>query len=347
MLFSPKKQLLFLLFLYSTSVFSQDYSKHYQSIKNAVVYVLVEEVTNAGLGDRYQVKHDISSGSGVLIDDNHILTAAHVVKNAEKILIRFENGEEVYAVVEKSSTIADLALLKINSKPSYASPVKLASNKPINIGQKTFLVGYPLGMSKSLSSGNISAVHIEEDAFGAVETITYLQTDAAINHGNSGGPMFNEKGEVIGIVSSIISQSGGFEGLGFAVSIETIYEEIINSKGNHYFGLNTLYIDGPLARALNFPQNGGLLIQNVVKGTAAYKAGLRGGFIKIQIQGSELYIGGDVILSINGITLDSERNMKDLQGLKNQFNLIGQDKIEVDILREGKVVKLYLNSINN
>ena len=87
-LISRKSILIFfqIIFCFST-LFSQDYSKHYQNIKNAVVYILVEEVTNAGLGDRYQVNHDLSSGSGVLIDDNHILTAAHVVKNAEKILI--------------------------------------------------------------------------------------------------------------------------------------------------------------------------------------------------------------------------------------------------------------------
>lgn len=332
-------QLLFCL----TSLLSQDYSKHYQNIKNAVVFILVEEVTNTGMGNRYQVKHDISSGSGVLIDDQHILTAAHVITNAEKILIRFENGEETYATVEKSSTIADLALLKINTKPAYAKPVKLAKNKPIDIGQRIFLVGYPFGIGKSLSSGNISAIHIEDEAFGAVESIKYLQTDAAINHGNSGGPMFNEQGDVIGIVSSIISKSGGFEGLGFAVSIETIYDQIIDSEVNLYFGLNTLYIDGPLAKALNIPQDAGVLIQNVIKGTAAYKAGLRGGYIKINIQGSDLYIGGDVILAINGISLNNEQSVIDLNDLKNEFSTISQNEIEIDVLREGKVMKLYLN----
>ena len=165
--------------------------------------------------------------------------------------------------------------------------------------------------------------------------------NAAINKGNSGGPMFNKNGEVIGIVSSILSQSGGFEGVGFAASINVAKELLINQKPV-WIGVDPYFVAGKLAQALNLPQEAGVLIQRVAQNSPGYHLGFRPSTIPAKIGDQELFIGGDIVLEVQGIPvsldpLAMEKIRKTLTAHPDLTNL------EFTVLRDGKIVKLHMS----
>jgi S1-C subfamily serine protease len=163
-----------------------------------------------------------------------------------------------------------------------------------------------------------------------------FQTDAAINQGNSGGPMFNMRGEVIGIVSHMLSVSGGFDGLGFAVTSNAA-RELLLERDAFWGGLASYRLEGRLAQAFNVPQSHGWLVQVVAKGSPAQRLGLRGGNIPATIGDEQLLVGGDIILAVQGIPVDGHDPIairKALVGLK------AGDAIVVKVLRDGQVLKL-------
>ncbi len=168
----------------------------------------------------------------------------------------------------------------------------------------------------------------------------FFQTDAAINHGNSGGPMFNSKGEVVGIVSSILSESGGFEGIGFAAT-SNVTKKLVVDDNSLYTGLDGYILDGAMAHLLNVPQKGGLLVQRVVPLSPADFAGLKGGMVSMNINEEEVILGGDIILSVNKIKLDSmdvfEEVIMAVQNSKNE-----KIPLELEVLRGGKIEKLTI-----
>ena len=173
-------------------------------------------------------------GSGVLISrDGKILTAAHVVQAADSILVHFLNGEQIPARVLASEPAADLVLVQLERKPAAAHVASLGdSDHQAEVGEEIFIIGAPLGITHSLTVGHISARRQTDDLFGGFLPTDQFQTDAAINQGNSGGPMFNMNGEVIGIVSYIISQSGGSEGLGFVITSNMAQRLLMHGGGS-------------------------------------------------------------------------------------------------------------------
>lgn len=199
----------------STHTFSQDFSNLYENAVKSVVTIQVDdyEIKNGG------VTKTGGLGSGVLIDSlGHILTASHVVHNALAIKVKFQSGEVVAAQIVSSIPSIDVALLKLESIPKGVIPSKTGNSETTKIGEQIFIIGAPLGFEYSFSTGHISG-KLNKSMLARGQMTEFFQTDAAINQGTSGGPMFNSKGEVIGIVSFILSQSGGFEGIGFAVAI--------------------------------------------------------------------------------------------------------------------------------
>lgn len=323
-------------------LFSQDIEKLYSELNPSVVTILVKEnkLVNAGPNDVRQVSAE-GLGSGVYVDEEgYIITASHVVHNAESIMILFPNGEKAPAKVKSSSEAADIAIIKTLYKPNSKIPVaKLGNSDLSNIGEKIMIIGAPYGLEHSLSVGYLSGRRSQMSLVSGTTKIEYLQTDAAINHGNSGGPMFNMKGEVIGIVSHILSESGGFEGLGFAASI-AIAKDILENKSNRWFGIDALLLNKKMASSLNVATGGGLLIQRVVRNSPGGKAGFKGGDILAQIDGREVIIGGDVIISINGILLVNETALEKAGTALN--NIESGGVVTVTLLRAGKEVKIEL-----
>jgi len=221
--------------------------------------------------------------------------------------------------------------------PRDAVVSKLTDSDPIRVGDPVFIVGAPYGLSHSLSAGIISARWQADTVTRDFPLAEFFQTDAVINTGNSGGPMFTRAGELIGIVSYNISKSGGSEGLGFVVTANTV-RTLLVERTRHWSGVDLMLVAGAMARALNVPQPGGFLVKQVVKDSPGGRLGLRGGDRIGIVEGQKLVVGGDILLAIQGITVATNEDMakavKSLETLQR-----GQD-LRVKILRDKKVQEL-------
>jgi serine protease Do len=279
-------------------------------------------------------------GSGVLIaDDGRILTAAHVIQTADKINVEFPDGAMLPARAISSIPSADVAMIQLEKPlPKRATVAKLADSDKVRVGSEVFVVGAPLGISHTLTVGYVSARRAVPLSPGHDQVVELFQTDAAINPGNSGGPMFNLEGEVIGIVSHIVSESGGNAGLGFAVT-SNVARELMLERNAFWSGLDEVTISGDLAAAMNVPDGRiGMLVQRVAKGSPSEKLGLKGGSIPIEVAGQQILIGGDIVISALGFSVSDptfeHEFMKAIEGRTPD------DSLSVEVLRAGKLIRL-------
>jgi serine protease Do len=308
----------------------------YRRVNPSVVVIRArgEEVTERGLS------HFREIGSGVLISpDGKIATAAHVVQTMSEIAVEFLGEDPVPARVISSEPRADISILQVEVLPRDAVVSKLSDSDPVRVGDPVFIVGAPYGLSHSLSSGIISARWEADTVTRDFPLAEFFQTDAVINTGNSGGPMFSRTGELIGIVSHNISKSGGSEGLGFVVTANTV-RKLLVERDRRWYGLDVMLVTGAMAEALNVPQPGGFLVKQVAKDSIAGRIGLRGGDRIGIVEGQKIVVGGDILLSVQGITVasnqDIDKVLKSLETLKP-----GQD-LRVKILRDKKVQELSM-----
>jgi S1-C subfamily serine protease len=278
-------------------------------------------------------------GSGVVIsEDGKILTAAHVLDSSELyVQIEFEDGNREVAEIIASDAISDIALLKLKHIPKNLKPAKLGDSDKMSVGDKIIIIGSPYGISKSLSVGYISGRSSNIIVPDSILETEYFQTDAAINKGNSGGAMFNMKGEVVGIVSSIITQSGGFEGIGFAITINSAKKNVLDQMVP-WFGIKSIIISGELAKALNIGQKTGLLVQSVSKGSMADLSNIQPGYIPTIINNRKILIGGDVILSIMGVKIKDLNSFKQIR--EKLLKTKKQSKIPLTIMRNGRIINI-------
>ena len=245
-------------------------------------------------------------GSGVLISaDGKVMTAAHVVQTADEIRVQFQSGESVPARVLTSEPAADVALLQLDRVPAGSTAAKFGDSDEMEAGDQVFVVGAPVGMSHTLTVGHISARRKPNTMFGGMSRAEFFQTDAAINQGNSGGPMFNMAGEVVGIVSHIISKSGGFEGLGFVVTAN-LARRLLLDQNPFWSGVESFLLSGDLARVFNLPQSAGMLVQRVASNSPAAQLGLKPGTMTAVIEGDPMIVGGDIILEVQGIPIGND-----------------------------------------
>ncbi len=277
-------------------------------------------------------------GSGVLISaDGKVLTAAHVVQIADEVTVEFLGGQTVPARVVASETRADLALLQLDRVPPGAQPAQLGDSSRLPIGEQIIIVGAPYGIAYTLTVGYLSARHKPHTIFAEMPLAEFLQTDAAINQGNSGGPMFNMQGEVVGIVSHIISKSGGFEGLGFVVS-SNMARQLMLEKRPFWSGVTWFKVSGELAEFLNLPQPFGMLVEEVAKNSPGEAVGLRPSRVVAKLEGRNVPLGGDVVLAAMGIPLDNEASFDKLR--ERQALLRTGDEMTFKVLRAGRVIEL-------
>ncbi len=320
------------------SGFSQSLSEMFNQVKTSVVVIHVVSKQNAGIGNPYQLTDIGGLGSGMLVsEDGFILTAAHVVNDAAEIMVQFYDGEQIPARVSRLSNPADVALIKLQYPPKNPNVAKIGNSDSVKIGDPVFVIGAPMGLEFSLSSGIISGRHSQGQMTKDLVAAEFFQTDAAINTGNSGGPVFNMQGEVIGIASAILSRSGGFEGIGFAATTEIARSLLVN-KPSYWWGFNPLLLSDELAWAFNLPQSAGILVESVTDKSPAYYAGLKGGFIAMKIGDHEFLAGGDVILAVEDIPTDSEENL--LKISEFVMDLPDKTAFNLKILRKGKVQNL-------
>lgn len=280
----------------------------------------------------------VETGSGVLVSkDGKVMTAAHVVHAMDEIAVQFLGGETVTARVITSEPDADLSLLQLERVPPGSAVAPMADSDTVEVGDPVIVVGAPYGLSHSLSVGHISARWAPNTVYRAMPLAEFFQTDAVINTGNSGGPMFTMKGEVIGIVSHNISRSGGSEGLGFVVTLNTA-KRLLFQRRSFWSGLEGLMLSEELANLLNVPpKTTGYIVKTVVKDSPADQLGLRGGNQMVTISGEEVPLGGDIILEVQGIPMGRQTVGK----IRDALSALSSGRpFKVTVLRAGQVVEL-------
>jgi serine protease Do len=322
----------------SARVDAQQISETYRKVNPSVVIVRVQQ--KAPASDRQRGLVSLPSfGSGVLISaEGKILTAAHVVQAADQICVEFFDGQLVPARVIATSSAADVALVQLERVPTNAVVSAIGDSSKVDVGDQIFIIGSPYGLSHSLTVGHVSARYAPNSVVSLPVAAELLQTDAAINSGNSGSPMFNLKGEVIGVVTNILSRSGGSEGLGFAVTSKAARQVLLEQK-TFWFGLDGILIEGDVAKALNLPQPAGILVQHVSEGSPAWRQGVRAGTLRTSVDGEDMLLGGDVLLEINGIPVTAGAGTVD-QIYASLNQLKAGERLRSKVLRAGKVIEL-------
>lgn len=327
-----------LLLLIPAVSFSHSLHNIFKQVNPTVVVVHTEN-------NRPQVNNSVNKslnkknvGSGVVIsDDGKIMTASHLVHSADTIEIEFLNGDRIPARVLSSVPHADVALIQLSRVPEKLQVAPLGNSDNVLVGDEIFVIGAPYGYSHTITKGIVSARYKPGELDTELEMSELLQTDAAINHGNSGGPMFNEKGEVIAIVSHIISQSGGNEGLGFAVT-SNMSKKLLLEEKPIWSGLDGIIIS-KLALVLNVPQPVGYLVQHVAQNSIAHRMGIRGGSIPTTIYDTRFLLGGDIILEMLGTSIENSSDT--FKQIRKKLSLLERgDEITVKVLRRGKIITL-------
>lgn len=333
------KNFIFCLFCIITfSIQAQDLSEIYKNVNPAVVEILTEQKEIVSYGSSTKTITSGGLGSGFMISDTQIITAAHVVQVAEKLNVKFYDGQVIPANVISSYNTADVALIELLYPRKNAVTVKLGNSDNAKIGSKVFVVGAPFGLGHSFSSGYVSGFKRNIQDKNPFTKYEYIQTDTAINTGNSGGPMFNLQGEVIGVVSNILTKSGGFEGIGFATT-SNLTRKLLLEKKPFWSGVELIPLTGKMAQIFNVPQETGLLTQKVVLSSSFGVIGLKAGDIEMEITGTKIIVGGDIILAFNGIEIKAtDESFLKIATMMQDRN--EGDPIELTVLRAGKIIKL-------
>ncbi len=291
--------------------------------------------------------HDVSAGgqsrfsetgSGVLISrEGWVMTAAHVVHTMDEIAVQFLGGDTVAARVVASEPAADLSLLQLERVPPGATVAAMADSNTVHVGDPVVIVGAPYGLAYSVSAGYISARWPPNTVYKTMPLAEFFQTTATINTGNSGGPMFAMNGAVIGIVSHNISKSGGSEGVGFVVTLNTA-KQLLLEKRSFWSGLEGLMLSDELSDLLNLPPKAsGYIVKTVAKDSPGALMGLRGATQIASISGQEVPLGGDIILSIDGIPMA----MPNIPKIRDTMNRLAPGStFTLTILRAGQVLEL-------
>ncbi|MEY4227194.1 MAG: hypothetical protein RL190_1951, partial [Actinomycetota bacterium] len=261
-----------------------------------------------------RIDHSQGLGSGFVIDkDGHVLTNAHVVDGAQgTITVSFSNDERVEAEVIGVDNATDVALLKVDLPASALTVVPLGDSTSVAVGEPVVAIGNPFGQDRTVTSGIVSALAREIEAPNGFGINGVIQTDAAINQGNSGGPLFDMAGRVIGINSQIYTggTGGGNVGLGYAVPINLVKEVVADlmatgTAQHAWLGVQLSDVDPTLASQVKIGTDKGAMIAGVTEGSPAAEAGLRGATGEITIEGRSYAVGGDVVIEADGRPVES------------------------------------------
>jgi S1-C subfamily serine protease len=283
-------------------------------------------------------------GSGFVLDgDGYIATNAHVVtsgqgngrKRARQVFVEFSDGNTVPAKIVGDDPNADVALLKVDPEGLSLTPLELGTSGELAVGEPVAAIGSPFGESQSLSVGVISALDRNIESLTDFAIGNAIQTDAAINPGNSGGPLLDARGRVLGINSQIKSTSGGGEGVGFAVPVDTVKRSLreLRRRGRvtyGYLGVTTTALYPQLAERLDLDVDEGAIVVDVVEGSPADEAGLEAEGEKISFQGREIPESGDVIVAVAGRKLNRRDDLADLISSRSEG-----EQVDLRVLRDG------------
>jgi S1-C subfamily serine protease len=277
------------------------------------------------------------AGSGFIIDPRgYILTNFHVVQEAQSIEVVLGDQSRYPAKFIGADQRNDVALIKIDPKGKQLATLPLGDSGVLQVGQKVLAIGNPFGFQSTLTTGVVSAIGRTVQTSQSTFIDEAIQTDAAINRGNSGGPLINTHGEVIGINSAIYTPSGTTAGIGFAIPVNTakaIAHDLMADGRVHraLLGVETLPVAGWLSETLDLPVQDGLLIESVSRGGPAAVAGLHGGDRVAQAGMRRIAIGGDVIVAVDGQKISNQFDLNVILNRKRPG-----DSVNVTVYRGGK-----------
>ena len=322
----------------TTSIYSKDLSliEIFEKSEPGVVRVNIQrdEVADGGNG----------VGSGFVFDKKgHVITNAHVIDNAKRIIVTFLDGRSYNAELIGADEYTDIAVIKVNADLSLLRPLSIGDSSNLKVGEPIAAIGNPFGLSGSMTSGIVSQLGRLLPSEVGYSIPDVIQTDAAINPGNSGGPLLNMRGEVVGINTAIQSATGEFTGVGFAVPSQTVAKIvptlIETGEYNHpWIGISGRDIVPDLAKVLGLKDAVGFLVITVVEDSPASKAGLIGSETTVEVDGVRYLTGGDIILSVDGIEV---RQIDDILIHLQRAKSVGDEMI-LEILRDGRTTNITI-----
>jgi S1-C subfamily serine protease len=282
-------------------------------------------------------------GSGFVIDKaGHIVTNYHVIQGARSVKVSFSNNESLKATVVGVDPSTDIAVLQVKASSRALTPLALGDSDGVRVGDQVLAIGNPFGLDRTATAGIVSALQRPIQAPNGYEIDHVIQTDAALNHGNSGGPLLNSEGEVVGVNAQI--QTGGTTdgnvGIGFAIPINTVKSvvaQLIKSgKVEHaYIGITVRPITPDVAKVFRLPAPRGLLVESVTPGSGAAKAGLKAGSTQVMLAGESYTLGGDLIVSADGAAVDSVAGLRDVAAARQPGDIV-----KLGLFRGGKKLTL-------
>ncbi len=314
----------------------------YREAAPGVVQVTSSVVTQTLFG----TQRGEALGSGFVIDkDGHVITNFHVIQGAQHVFVNFSQNDRIEARVVGSDPATDVALLAIDAHRRALSPIPLGNSDSVAVGEPVVAIGNPFGLDRTVTSGIVSAVQrqIQSPSGFAIDKV--IQTDAAINKGNSGGPLLDAQGRVIGINTQIATDGTGSEGnvgIGFAVPVNTVKsvlaELMRTGRVDHaYLGVNLEDITADVASFANLPSQG-VIVESVISGGPAEQAGLRGtDGSTVILRGQSYQLGGDVITKADGRPIASGDELRSVIGEKRPG-----DKLSLEISRDGEITSVQV-----
>jgi S1-C subfamily serine protease len=278
-----------------------------------------------------------ASGSGFVIDKaGHIVTNYHVIDGAREVQVNFSGDDRMDAKVIGSDPSTDIAVLEIDAQARALTPLPLGDSETVRVGDAVIAIGNPFSLERTVTAGIVSALQRRITAPDGFAIDEVIQTDAAINRGNSGGPLMNANGEVIGVNAQIETETGGNVGIGFAIPINTVKEVVSQlidrGKVEHaYLGIEMATIDDTVAETFNLPVDQGVLVMRVHDDSPAERAGLKGGTTPAVVDGESYLLGGDVITKADGEEIESADELGDIVASKKPG-----EELELEINRKSE-----------
>jgi S1-C subfamily serine protease len=311
---------------------SMSVSEIYEQTYKSVVEITSISSQSTPFGQEEQAR---GQGSGFVYDaEGHIVTNQHVVDGAETVSVRFWDGSTYDGTVVGSDPSTDLAVIKVEAPANVLEPLALGKSDDLTVGETVVALGSPFGLEGTVTSGIVSALHRQMTAPNNFTINDSIQTDAAINHGNSGGPLVNGAGDVVGVNAQIESESGGSDGIGFAIpskTVESIVPQIIadGSVEHAYLGVGVAEISQSVADELGIPA--GVELTDVREGGPAAEAGLEAATGSATVDGQSFPTGGDVITSVDGKAIKTGAELQNAVDAKRPG-----DSISITYTRDGQ-----------
>jgi S1-C subfamily serine protease len=318
----------------------------YERAKRGVVQVTATREPQDGSPFFELTPNQSALGSGFVIDTSgHVVTNYHVIDGAEEVEVSFSNNDSYEARVVGRDPSTDIAVLEVNAPARALAPLELGNSDSVRVGDSVVAIGNPFGLERSVTAGIVSALQREIRAPNQFSIDKVIQTDAAINSGNSGGPLLNARGEVIGVNSQIETGNNfgsGNVGVGFAVPINTVEDVVEQLLENGrveraFIGVGVRAIDESLARALRLPVDRGLIVERVFDASGADRAGIRAGDERVVVAGESYVVGGDIIVGIEGDAVSSLDDLRNAIAERRPGDVIelelqrGDERVTVDV----------------